>query len=198
MTFAETGNSDVDATSGRVDVKLTTTVRYMSSSKALHAACRVNGDVLGCTDFPAERLHCSCSALKEKWVIDSEATIPAVIYLSGRESDPRLLMHERLHFTDLERGLRERLARVAAVHYESLSACETVAGAFSAPSFLRDVMNNLRAASNAKYHCNRLELRPQVRQAAMENGNSRPQEQPQREADATLAQLSEEARSSGQ
>jgi hypothetical protein len=88
-------------------------------------------------------------------VLEAHATISAAIHLADRQSYNRVLAHERMHLVDLETALREHLGSIVAQRFESAPGCEELARVISAPSYVRAVMNRLRIASNAKYHCQR-------------------------------------------
>lgn len=148
-----------ESADGRVELAMRGRVEQHRPKALIGKPCRVEGDVVGCTDFPIEQLVCQCTLRTDGWVIDSVANIETVIHVSDRQPYHKVLHHEQLHWTDLEVNLRGHLAQIASLRYESREACENLAKVMSSPSYLRDVMNRLRIGSNEKYHCTRLNLR---------------------------------------
>lgn len=140
---------------GSVEVVIAETVRYHPKGQSIRDLCRAGLEVVGCTDFPVERLECSCVRRGDHWVIEAKASIDAEVHLADRQSYSRILAHERMHLVDLEAALRAHLGGVTAQHFESQPGCDELAKVMSSPSYVRAVMNRLRLASNEKYHCRR-------------------------------------------
>lgn len=139
----------------RMDVTFEETVRYHNARRDLRDLCRTDFDVLGCTDFPLEQLHCRCIPRDDQWILEAHAVIRSEVHLADRRAYHRVLAHEHMHLVDLEAALREHLGAIVAQRFESAPGCEELARVMSAPSYLRGVMNRLRRASNEKYRCQR-------------------------------------------
>ncbi|MFA6958062.1 MAG: hypothetical protein WC538_19515 [Thermoanaerobaculia bacterium] len=146
---------DLDPGAGGADVSFAETVRYHQRGQNIRGLCRAGFDVIGCTDFPAERIECTCERRGDHWVLKAHAKINAEIHLADRRSYNKVLAHERMHLVDLETELRAHLGSLVAQRFESAPGCEELARVISAPSYVRAVMNRLRRASNEKYHCQR-------------------------------------------
>jgi hypothetical protein len=146
---------DLGSVAGNADVKFAESVRYHQRGQDIRSLCRAGFDVIGCTDFPAERIECKCERKGSAWVLVAHARISAEIHLADRRSYNRVLAHEQMHLVDLETALRAHLESLVAQRFESAPGCEELARVVSAPSYARAVMNRLRRASNEKYHCQR-------------------------------------------
>ena len=143
----------IETDAGRVEITMSQSVKRHPSRANILNICRVTHPVKGCTDFPKESLAAACERRGSSWVINTSASIQAVIHLSDRfkSSHVPILMHEQKHLTGLEESLREHLERIAARRYSSLGACKTFARLISDTPHLRVVMNNLRVESNAEF-----------------------------------------------
>lgn len=140
---------------GSFDVSLVETVKQHPRSDTLREVCRVGFRIRGCTDFPREELDCRCESREGAWVLAGRAYLEAVIHLATGQPTNEVLLHERAHIEDLERGLRRHFDSVMSISFESRSSCERYATVLSESPHLRVVMNDLRIASNIKYGCDR-------------------------------------------
>jgi len=156
---AEAGPPAANATpsrsDGRFEIALSASIDRAPRREALRTLCRADYDVVGCTDFSRETIDCKCKSRGGAWVIDGRVELEAVIRLSPSTVGNGVLLHEQLHLGDLERGLRARLDSIDAMRFGTRKACDTYAKVLRESPFLRIVMNELRAASNAKYGCDR-------------------------------------------
>jgi len=148
-------NAAPSRSDGRFEIALFASIDRGPRREALKTLCRADYDVVGCTDFPRETLDCGCKSRGGAWVIDGRVELEAVIRLSPVMPGNAVLVHEQLHLGDVERGLRERLDSIGAMRFGTRTACDTYAKVLRESPFLRIVMNELRAASNAKYGCDR-------------------------------------------
>jgi len=146
---------ELEPPAGGSDVLFAESVRYHQRGQDIRSLCRAGFDVIGCTDFPAERIDCTCERRGDHWALEAHATISAEIHLADRRSYNKVLAHERMHLVDLEAELRAHLGGLVAQRFESAPGCEELARVISAPSYVRAVMNRLRMASNEKYRCQR-------------------------------------------
>ncbi len=140
---------------GGAYVSFAESIHYHHRGQDIRGLCRAGFDVIGCTDFPAEKIECTCERRGDHWVLEAHAKINAEIHLADRRSYNKVLAHERMHLVDLETELRAHLGSLVAQRFESAPGCEELARVISAPSYVRAVMNRLRVASNAKYRCQR-------------------------------------------
>lgn len=136
-----------------VRLAIETSIQMHGPRENLSRLCRVERNVRGCTDFPEERLECSCEMDEDHWHIRVRASVRAVIHLSRDVSGERVAIHERMHLADLETGLGEHLRAIAAKPYQLESACRTYARVLEETPHLRVMMNGLRQRSNEKYGC---------------------------------------------
>lgn len=162
----EAGESASAASAARIpgayEVSFNQEVIYHPRREKLHLLCQAPIEVLGCTEFPAERFECNCERDGEQWVLRPSAAITAAVHLSRRSSYDRLLLHERLHIVDLEAALRAHFETIVEQRFDQQSTCELLARVISSPSYARDVMNRLRKASNEKHRCQRPGKTPSV------------------------------------
>jgi len=140
---------------GLFELSLVETVREHSQREKIRDVCRVGFRVRGCTDFPKEEFTCHCEAREGSWFLNGHAYLEAVIHLSSGQPIGDVLIHERAHIGDLERGLREHFGSIMSIRFGSQSSCETYAHTLKSSQHLRAVMNDLRIASNVKYGCDR-------------------------------------------
>jgi len=140
---------------GVLGLSVIATVKPHSRFEKLRDVCRAGFEVAGCTDFPVEKLECSCKARDGAWVVDGRATVDAVIHVSNEHPIGTILIHERAHVGDLEAGLRAHLDTIESRLFGSRQACEVYAKVLTESPHLRIVMNELRAASNVKFGCDR-------------------------------------------
>jgi hypothetical protein len=152
---ADKTSTDAGGPRGVLKLSVIATVKPHSRSEKLRDVCRAGFEVNGCTDFPVEKLECSCKARDGAWVIDGSATVAAVIHVSNEHPIGTILIHERAHIGDLEAGLRAHLDTIGSRTFGSQKACETYAKVLTESPHLRVVMNELRKASNVKFGCDR-------------------------------------------
>lgn len=148
-------DAPVALTSGIFQVSLVETVLEHPRREKIRDVCRVGYRVRGCTDFSKEELACHCEARDGSWFLNGHAYLEAVIHLSSGQPIGDVLIHERAHIGDLERGLREHFSSIMSIRFDSQPSCETYASTLRTSQHLRAVMNDLRIASNVKYGCDR-------------------------------------------
>jgi hypothetical protein len=140
---------------GRFELSLVESVMQHNRTAKIAEICRVDHRVRGCTDFPREVLDCRCESRQGAWVLEGKAYIEAVIHLATGQPTHEVLLHERAHIGDLEKGLRAHFNSIMSINFASQSACEKYATTLVESPHLRVVMNDLRIASNSKYGCDR-------------------------------------------
>lgn len=162
MEGGESASASAARIPGAHEVSFNQEVIYHPRHEKLHLLCQAPIEVLGCTEFPAERFECSCERDGAQWVLHPRAAITAAVHLSRRGAYDRVLLHERLHIVDLEAALRAHFDTIVEQRFDQQSTCELLARVISSPSYARDVMNRLRKASNEKHRCQRPGKTPSV------------------------------------
>jgi len=111
--------------SGMFELSLVETVKEHSHREKIREVCQVGFRVRGCTDFPKEELSCHCEEREGSWFLNGHAYLEAVIHLSSGQPIGDVLIHERAHIGDLERGLREHFNSIMSIRFSSQNSCKT-------------------------------------------------------------------------
>lgn len=148
---ASEGSDIVEACS--LDIR--ESLRMHEHTTRLNRICRSPYAVVACTDFVGATLQAACVADGETWRIVTKVEAQAVVHLTNVKELP----HERLHI----RAIREQLPRHLEPHlgmrFPSAGSCERLRKVMTLDSYLRAVMNDLKAESNAALGCGPKQVR---------------------------------------